>query len=55
MRLSVIFLTFISLVMASTTYQRTDGTTLVLGDEPQEVDFSNFIMPKSQIAPQPTL
>ena len=55
MRLSIILLVLISLVTASRTYQRTDGTTLVLGDEPQVLNFSKIIMPKSPMAPQPAL
>jgi hypothetical protein len=47
MRLLGLLMVLLSLV-AALTLQRTDGTTLDLGDEPMEVDLSNVVMPQRE-------
>lgn len=49
MRLLVFFLTLLS-VAAGFTLQKTDGTTIELGDEPMVVDGSEVIMPQDIFA-----
>jgi hypothetical protein len=47
--------TFISLVTAGVTLQRTDGTTIELGDKPKEIALTNIIMHRLSMAPKPPL
>ncbi|KAF1848742.1 uncharacterized protein K460DRAFT_404011 [Cucurbitaria berberidis CBS 394.84] len=54
MLLFTLLFAFISLA-ASLTLNKTDGTTLVLGDEPMIVDLSDVIMPLPEMAPDPIM
>jgi len=49
MRLLILFLTLLS-VAAGFTLQKTDGTTIELGDEPIVIDGSEVIMPQDIFA-----
>ncbi|KAI4639970.1 hypothetical protein J4E93_008769 [Alternaria ventricosa] len=49
MRLLILFLTLLS-VAAGFTLQKTDGTTIELGDEPMVIDGSDVIMPQDIFA-----